>query len=78
MACKWPSSYKLSFKSIFFLANMTIFQPVMLLSRMGMYIRMPQDRNWKKVFAVNSQNIKQAIGIQVTFILEIEFQKYIF
>ena len=32
----------------------------------------------KKAFAVNSQNTKQGIGIQLTFILEIKLQKYIF
>ena len=29
----------------------------------------------KKTFTVNSQNVKQAIGIQVTFISENKFQK---
>ena len=32
----------------------------------------------KKAFTVNSQNIKQPIVIQVTFILEVKLQKYIF
>ena len=32
----------------------------------------------KKVFTANSHNKNQKIGIQVTFILEIKLQKYIF
>ena len=31
----------------------------------------------REAFAVNSQSIKQAIGIQMTFLLEIKLQKYI-
>ena len=32
----------------------------------------------KKAFALNIQNVKQVIGIQVTFMLEIKSQKYTF
>ena len=32
----------------------------------------------KMVFGINGQNIKQAIGIQVTFILKIKLEKYSF
>ena len=35
-------------------------------------------RTEKQVFEVNSQNIKQAIDIPVTFMLGIKIQKYIF
>ena len=33
---------------------------------------------YKETFAVKSQNIKHTIGIQVTFLLQIKLQKYIF
>ena len=32
----------------------------------------------KKALTINSQNIKQAIGIQMTFILEIKLKKTFF
>ena len=32
----------------------------------------------KKAFTINSQNLKQAIGIQVTFILETKLKKIFF
>ena len=32
----------------------------------------------KKEFTIKSQNINQAIGIQLTMVLEINLQKYIF
>ena len=32
----------------------------------------------KKAFTVKCQNVKQAIGIQLTFVLEIELEKYVF
>ena len=32
----------------------------------------------KKAFTVKFQNVKQVIGIQLTFILEIESKEYVF
>ena len=46
--------------------------------RMGIYIRMPQPKIKiikNKSLAVNSQNIKQEMGIQVTFISEKKLQR---
>ena len=40
---------------------------------------MPRLKNWKKKeFALNSENIKETIGIQFIFMLKIKLQKYIF
>ena len=40
---------------------------------------MPRPQNWeKKEFAIYSQSIKQAIGIQVILIFEIKLQNYTF
>ena len=45
----------------------------------GMWICMPRPQNWKKKeFAIYSQSIKQAIGIQVILIFEIKLQNYTF
>ena len=39
---------------------------------------MAQPKNWNKAFVANSQDINQTVGIQVTIMLEIKLQKYIF
>ena len=61
--------------AIFSAANASFWTP----ARMGMCIRIPQMKKEvkKKVYTINSQNKKQAIGIQVTFILENKLQKNI-
>ena len=40
-----------------------------------MFICTPRLKKWKKEFMINSNNIKEGIGIQVTFLLEIKLQK---
>ena len=46
---------------------------------MGSWLHIPQFKNCKKkIFKAKEENIKQAIGIQVSFILEINLQKYSF
>ena len=40
-----------------------------------MFICSPRLKKWKKEFTINSNNIKEGIGIQVTFLLEIKLQK---
>ena len=46
---------------------------------MGSWLHIPQLENCKtKIFKAKEENIKQAIGIQVSFILEINLQKYSF
>ena len=46
--------------------------------KMTMWIRMSQLKNWKKAYKTKGKNMTQAIGIQVTFMLENKLQKYIF
>ena len=63
-----------------FLINANLFQqlicPFLKPATMEMCILMPQLTKWKKnAFTLNSENIKQMIGIQVTLHIEIKLQK---
>ena len=54
-------------------------RPFSTLVKMGMWIRMTWPKSCKRrQFTTISQNKNQKTGIQVTFILEIKLQKYIF
>ena len=83
LAYECPSSRKISFKSKFFLSKSDhffsywylYFKP--LLGWECAYV-CHNLRAIKEEFYENSKNIKEVIGIQGIFILEIKHQKYIF
>ena len=61
--------------TIFLVSNVSFLNPCYD-GNVDTYVTIKQLK--KKAFTINSQNIDQEIDIQVTFILQIKLQKYIF
>ena len=83
MTYNCSSSRKLSFKKNIFQKNMTIFSASETSissscqdANVHMYATTYELK--KKAFATNSQNVKQAVGMQMILIFQVKFQKNIF
>ena len=82
MAYKWPLSRKISFKENIFYQNIIAFLPTYksILNPCydgNVHVYASTKELKKNAFTITNQNKNQEIGIKVTFILRIKFQKYI-